>query len=174
MNSSNSLRRTGFGLAPIIALTTSPLWKTLILGIELTPYCIANCGSSSVLILTILILFEYSLEISSNTGATARHGPHHSAQKSTITGTLLSNTTLLKFAEVTFQLPFLNPPLIFDVLMILIKLLSRYSPTGIHSRKTNYVGGIAQHQVRPDNQILQQLLLGDMCDQLNPHKQKHL
>src|ERR1700712_1102848 len=42
-----------------------------------------------------------SLAISSRTGATILHGPHHSAQKSTSTGLSLPSTSLAKVASVT-------------------------------------------------------------------------
>src|SRR5688500_18451206 len=43
----------------------------------------------------------FSPAISSRTGATIRHGPHHSAQKSTSTVLPLSSTSDLKVASVT-------------------------------------------------------------------------
>src|ERR1700710_1867831 len=47
-----------------------------------------------------------SLAISSSTGATILHGPHHSAQKSTRTGLSLPSTSVAKLASVTvFVLP---------------------------------------------------------------------
>src|SRR5689334_10571952 len=42
-----------------------------------------------------------SVAISSRTGATILHGPHHSAQKSTSTGLSLPSTSLAKLASVT-------------------------------------------------------------------------
>src|SRR5438270_9947629 len=42
-----------------------------------------------------------SAAISSSTGATILHGPHHSAQKSTRTGLSLPSTSLAKLASVT-------------------------------------------------------------------------
>ncbi len=45
--------------------------------------------SSSMLSFTIFIFAPYSLAISSRIGATARQGPHHSAQNSTNTGVAL-------------------------------------------------------------------------------------
>src|SRR3982750_3810105 len=42
-----------------------------------------------------------SAAISSSTGATILHGPHHSAQKSTSTGLSLPRTSLAKLASVT-------------------------------------------------------------------------
>ena len=71
------------------------------MGIEVTPYLIARADSSSVLSFTIFNLSPCSFEISSKIGATARQGPHHSAQKSTKTGIELFYTTSSKFAAVT-------------------------------------------------------------------------
>ena len=45
-------RIIGFGLAPMICLTTSPPLYTFIVGIETTPYLAAVCGFSSTLSLT--------------------------------------------------------------------------------------------------------------------------
>jgi hypothetical protein len=42
-----------------------------------------------------------SSTILSSTGATAWHGPHHSAQKSTITGVSLSSTSCVKVSSLT-------------------------------------------------------------------------
>jgi hypothetical protein len=81
-------------------------------GIEEMPYFIAILASSSVFNLTILSLAPYSFEISSKIGPTARHGPHHSAQKSTNTGVLLFNTTDSKSAVVTFVVAIFFSPLL--------------------------------------------------------------
>ena len=101
MKDSRSLRRAGFGFAPTMLFTTSPFTKTFIVGIETMPYFMAIAASSSVLSLTILIFEPYSFEISSRIGPTARHGPHHSAQKSTNTGVVLLRTSASKVAVVT-------------------------------------------------------------------------
>src|SRR3954468_5994557 len=54
-----------------------------------------------MLTLATVILSECSVAISSRTGATILHGPHHSAQKSTSTGLSLPSTSLAKLASVT-------------------------------------------------------------------------
>src|SRR6476660_6992784 len=51
--------------------------------------------------LAIVSLSPCSAEISSSTGATILHGPHHSAQKSTSTGLSLPSTSLAKLVSVT-------------------------------------------------------------------------
>ena len=47
---------------------------------SMIPYLCDTRGFSSMLSLTTSILSACSLAISSSTGATMRHGPHHSAQ----------------------------------------------------------------------------------------------
>src|SRR5438270_11393757 len=51
--------------------------------------------------LATVILSTFSAAISSSTGATILHGPHHSAQKSTRTGLSLASTSVSKVASVT-------------------------------------------------------------------------
>src|SRR4028119_194017 len=54
-----------------------------------------------MLSLAIVSFSRCSSAISSSTGATILHGPHHSAQKSTRTGLSLPSTSLAKVASVT-------------------------------------------------------------------------
>src|SRR5689334_11464662 len=54
-----------------------------------------------MLSLAIVSLSACSAAISSRTGATILHGPHHSAQKSTSTGLSLPRTSVAKVASVT-------------------------------------------------------------------------
>src|SRR3546814_10545217 len=58
--------------------------------------------SSSMLSLAIVTFPPSSSAISSSAGPIMRHGPHHSAQKSTSTGVLLEMTSLWNEASVTF------------------------------------------------------------------------
>ena len=111
---SSSFSRAGFGFAPTIVFTTSPLTKTYIEGIEVIPYLIAIVDSSSVLSFTILSFEPCSSEISSRIGPTARQGPHHSAQKSTKTGVLLFKTSASNDAVVT---------LLVAIVLLLIRVL---------------------------------------------------
>src|SRR3712207_2024642 len=90
-----------FGLAPMMLLTGLPPWNTVIVGIDMTWYSRAICGFSSMLSLAIVSLSPCSEAISSSTGATILHGPHHSAQKSTSTGLSLPSTSSEKVASVT-------------------------------------------------------------------------
>src|SRR5690242_14831191 len=74
------------GSAPTFMSATSPPLKIISVGIERTPNCAASSGFSSILSLAILTLPPSSVAISSSEGAIILHGPHHSAQKSTTTG----------------------------------------------------------------------------------------
>src|SRR5262249_28829452 len=65
------------------------------------PYLAAVFGFSSTLSLTILTLSPSCPAISSSAGAIMRHGPHHSAQKSTTTGSADFNTSDSKLASDT-------------------------------------------------------------------------
>src|SRR4051812_18742304 len=65
------------------------------------PYFDAVFGFSSTLSLTILTLSPIAPEISSSAGAIMRHGPHHSAQKSTTTGPVALSTSASKSASET-------------------------------------------------------------------------
>src|SRR5687767_8948000 len=68
---------------------------------EVIPYSAAMAGLSSTLTLTTFTFSLYSTEISSRMGDSLRQGPHHSAQKSTITGLSAASTSVLKLASVT-------------------------------------------------------------------------
>src|SRR5580704_14502912 len=75
-------------------------------GIDITLYFAAVCGFSSTLSLTILTLpASAPVAISSSAGAIMRHGPHHSAQKSTTTGSADLSTVASKSASDTLETP---------------------------------------------------------------------
>src|SRR6266702_3864770 len=101
MNGARSRSSAALGLAPMICFTTSPPWKTLIVGIETMPYEAATRGFSSTLSFTTVMSSLCSLAISSRIGETARQGPHHSAQKSTMTVLSLLRTSTSNEASVT-------------------------------------------------------------------------
>src|SRR6478672_8381449 len=67
----------------------------------LTRYDAGTTGFSSTFIFTNVILSPCSAASSSRMGATWRHGPHHSAQKSTRTGLSDLSTVDSKSASVT-------------------------------------------------------------------------
>src|SRR3954454_12284243 len=67
----------------------------------LTRYDEGTTGFSSTFIFTNVILSPCSVASSSRIGATWRHGPHHSAQKSTRTGLSGLSTVASKSASVT-------------------------------------------------------------------------
>src|SRR5258708_4303991 len=69
------------------------------------PYFAAVAGFSSTLSFTILTLPFIVPAISSSAGAIMRHGPHHSAQKSTTTGSALLSTWASKSESDTFETP---------------------------------------------------------------------
>src|SRR5690349_20213805 len=62
-------------------------------------------GFSSILSLATVTFSPRSLEISSSAGAIIRHGPHHSAQKSTRTGPSAPSTSVAKLWSVTVLVP---------------------------------------------------------------------
>ena len=90
-----------FGPAPVLVATCFPPLKTIRVGIERMPYLPATPGFSSTLSLAIFTLPCISVAISSSAGAIIRQGPHHSAQKSTTTGSLELMTSASKLASVT-------------------------------------------------------------------------
>src|SRR5664279_1714277 len=97
------LLRPALGVpAPIFMSVASPSLNRIIVGIDRTPYLTVVEGFSSTLSLTILTRPWSSEESSSRTGAMARHGPHHSAQKSTNTGSLDERTSSPKLASETW------------------------------------------------------------------------
>ena len=91
----------GLGLAPVILAISFPLLNSINVGIEEIECSSAILELSSLFNFAVIKTDSYSAEISSSIGAIMRHGPHHSAQKSTSTGRSFSNTTESKVAVVT-------------------------------------------------------------------------
>src|SRR5262244_1052092 len=89
------------GAAPIWREAIWPFLKIISVGIDWMPYLAAVCGFSSTLSLTIFTLPLSVPAISSSAGAIIRHGPHHSAQKSTTTGPVAFNTSDSKVVSET-------------------------------------------------------------------------
>src|SRR3954469_5023193 len=83
-------------------LATAPFRNRISVGMLRTSKFAAVCWFSSTLSLTIF-RSERSAAISSRTGATTRHGPHHGAQKSTSTGPSASRTSAWKLLSVTSE-----------------------------------------------------------------------
>src|SRR6476469_1057560 len=82
---------------------------------EVMPYSAAMAGLSSTFTLTTSTFSLYSTEISSRIGPSLRHGPHHSAQTSTMTGFSEASTSVLKLASVTsfaLLIAFVSLPLV--------------------------------------------------------------
>src|SRR4051812_50094174 len=69
------------------------------------PYFAAVAGFSSTLSFTILTLPFIDPAISSSAGPIMRQGPHHSAQKSTTTGSAHFSTSFSKSESETFETP---------------------------------------------------------------------
>ena len=66
-----------------------------------TPYLRGVCGFSSMLTLATVTRPSISVANSSRNGAIILQGPHHSAQKSTSTGSLAFSTTASKLLSLT-------------------------------------------------------------------------
>src|SRR5919204_3050672 len=90
-----------FGAGPIWREASWPALKIISVGIDWMPYLAAVCGFSSTLSFTILTLPLSVPAISSSAGAIMRQGPHHSAQKSTTTGSVAFRTSESKVASET-------------------------------------------------------------------------
>jgi hypothetical protein len=65
------------------------------------PYLVGVFGSLSMLCFAIVTWSDISLDISSKVGAICLQGPHHSAQKSTMTGFPALMTSVSKLSSVT-------------------------------------------------------------------------
>ena len=103
--------RAALGAAPTLFDTTSPFLNMNNAGMPRTPSMAGLSGFSSTLIYTILILPPYSADSSSTAGPIWRHGPHNSAHKSTITGTLDLRTSASKVASVTAMVAMIVIPM---------------------------------------------------------------
>src|ERR1700754_4264384 len=81
--------------------TGTPSLNRISVGIDTTWKSRAVVGFASTSILATVSWPAFSLAISSRTGATILHGPHHVAQKSTSTGVLLDSTSVENVSSVT-------------------------------------------------------------------------
>src|SRR4051812_10696201 len=95
--------KSPFGAAPTFWPASLPPLNSIKVGIERMPNCEAMPGFSSTLTLAILTLPCISVAISSSAGPIIRQGPHHSAQKSTTTGSDALRTSCSKLVSVTFM-----------------------------------------------------------------------
>src|SRR5262249_12426894 len=93
-------------------------------GMERMPKLAASSGLWSTSTLATLNRSGFSDAISSRTGASARHGPHQFAQKSTSTGLSECDTSLSKVASVTWT------GFILENVGI-VELTGRYPSTGV-------------------------------------------
>src|SRR3954454_13797815 len=90
-----------FGSAPIFCAATWPPLNRIIVGMPRTPYLRGVCRFSSILTLATVSLPALSAASWSRNGAIILHGPHHSAQKSTRTGSLDFKTLVSNSASLT-------------------------------------------------------------------------
>src|SRR5207302_8821030 len=90
-----------FGSAPILVAATWPPLNRIIVGMPRTPYLRGVCGFSSMLSLATVTRPAISLARSSRNGAIILQGPHHSAQKSTRTGSWARRTSASKVLSLT-------------------------------------------------------------------------
>src|ERR1700687_3015053 len=97
------------GAAPVWREASCPCLKIIRVGIDMIPYLVAVAGFSSTLSFTTLILPAIVPAISSSAGAIIRHGPHHSAQKSTTTGSCALSTSASNVASDTLPTPMGHP-----------------------------------------------------------------
>jgi hypothetical protein len=86
--------------APLCRLISPPRENTIIVGIPLMPKRAAISGKCSVSTFARRINGSRSRAADSNSGAIARHGPHHAAQKSTRTGSSVLPTIRSKSSAV--------------------------------------------------------------------------
>ena len=101
--------RSPLGAAPTFWEASLPSLKSISAGIDRMPSCEAICGFSSTFTLAIFTLPAISFEISSRAGPIMRQGPHHSAQKSTTTGSEDLSTSCSKLESVTFTVAITSP-----------------------------------------------------------------
>src|SRR5690606_27808550 len=97
-----------FGCAPIRMSAISPSLNIINVGIDRIPKRAAISGFSSILSLAIVTLPDNSAEISSSAGAIILHGPHHSAQKSTTTGSEACRTWVSKLELSTLMVAMIH------------------------------------------------------------------
>src|SRR5204862_1733565 len=100
------------GRAPILVAATWPPLNRIIVGMPRTPYLRGVCGFSSILTLATVTRPSMTVARSSRNGATILQGPHHSAQKSTRTGSVARSTTLSNSPSLTavgFMCEILSP-----------------------------------------------------------------
>ena len=89
--------------------TGLPPESTTKLGIPCTPKRAASSGCASVSTLRTIAFPAISWAVRATSGAAARQGPHHPAQKSTKTGTVAVFTTSSNRADRPPQVPRSNP-----------------------------------------------------------------
>src|ERR671914_1065491 len=110
-----NFRYVSFGAAPIVLAISLPPLKSKSEGIDWTLYLIAISWFSSTFSLVTLTLPAIIFPTCSTAGPTILHGPHHSAQKSTNTGTSDLSTSSSHSLVVTWV-----TALLFSVLLSIL------------------------------------------------------
>src|SRR5260370_2048119 len=85
----------------MLVAATWPHLNSIIVGRPRTPYLRGVCGFSSMLTLATVTFPAISAASSSRNGAIILQGPHHSAQKSTRTGSVERSTSSSKLPSLT-------------------------------------------------------------------------
>src|SRR5690606_25736753 len=121
------------------------------------------CGLSSTLSFTILILSECSVAISSRMGETRRHGPHHSAQKSTMIGVLEARTSSAKVSSVTScAADMWLSPAVFGICWVWLALRGdRDHALGGTARGREPALGLGEHVLRQRREVVLGVERGD-------------
>src|SRR4030066_1952738 len=96
MYASNFEMMRSLGWYPLSLCTGVPLTNKIKVGTPITPYCTARLLLSSTSSLTTFTLPAQSCESCITTGSSILHGPHQTAVKSTITGSVDLSTSFTK------------------------------------------------------------------------------
>src|SRR5918994_5420913 len=96
-------------MAPTLVAAISPFLNSIRVGMPRTPYLVGVSGLSSMLTLATRIWPFFSVARSSRKGAIVLQGPHHSAQKSTTTGTSDLRTSASNAESVVWMIVIVRP-----------------------------------------------------------------
>jgi hypothetical protein len=96
---------TDRGTAPTTRSTTVPCLTNRMVGIDRMSYRVANPEFSSTLTFSNVTRPSEASASSARTGAIARHGPHHAAQKSRFTRPSFATSASSKFCSVRWIVP---------------------------------------------------------------------
>src|SRR6266508_1064924 len=133
MNSANSETMLRLGIAPTRRFFSTPPTNSDSVGMLITPKRRATSGFSSTFSFASVSLSSCSPAISSRTGATILHGPHHSAQKSTSTALSDWRTSISNVESVTVV-----------ALLIFVMRWGASSPSHLHLLERRKLGAAAR------------------------------